>query len=88
MSELKDGSQESGFRSQNKHTPELTKANERIIEKLPEGWFKPEDLSYAIRCREYRCQRLEKAGILESRVVGKNIYSLYSEYRKIKAGGK
>ncbi|MEI8244600.1 MAG: hypothetical protein WCI51_02150 [Lentisphaerota bacterium] len=65
-----------------KQPPKLTKADERIIETLPEGWFKPEDLSYAIRCREYRCQRLERAGILQSRVAGKNIYSLYSEYCK------
>jgi hypothetical protein len=49
----------------------LTKADEEAIEYIPtDHWFCAWDLTYKIRAWEYRCQRLEKAGILKSRIVG------------------
>jgi len=58
----------------------MTSADREAMAKCPSGWFKPEMLPPVIRCRDYRCERLEKAGVLKSRVMGESPDGLYREY--------
>jgi hypothetical protein len=61
----------------------LSKADMDALARMPEGWFCVDEVPYMVRCPGYRCQRLEKRGKLESRVVGDNPRELTREYRKI-----
>lgn len=51
-----------------KETP--SKADLTALERMPEGWFDAMDLPGVIRCPRFRCDRLEKRGLLESKYVG------------------
>lgn len=61
--------------------PILTQADMEAMAEMPKkGWFDPGGL--LTRRPWYRCKRLEKAGVLEWRVVGRYPH-LKSEYRRI-----
>lgn len=62
--------------------PKVTQADTQALDEMPnDGWFDPHALPSYIRRPLYRCQRLEKAGLLESRVEGR--YPLLStRYRR------
>ena len=64
-----------------KESSVLTRADKAAIERIPDGWFNALNLSYMVRAKEFRCGRLEKMGILESRIVGE-YPKLSREYRK------
>lgn len=68
-------------------TKPLTATDEAILKRSPEGWFQPRDLPTDITRREYRCERLEEAGVLKSKVVGE-YPALYREYCKIRIEDK
>ncbi len=60
----------------------LTEADKDALYVTPNDWFCPDDLPYPrVKRALYRCERLEKAGYLEWRVVG-NWPSLKRLYRK------
>ncbi len=62
---------------------DITEADKKAMAMLPDGWFFPEhDCTFLIRSPRYRCQRLEEAGILESKVEGDDIRNLRTLYRK------
>lgn len=62
-------------------TKSLSLADEAARRILPEGWFRIGDLPSELLRPAYRCERLEKAGVLKSRVVGQ-FPSLHREYHK------
>ena len=49
---------------------ELTTVDKEVLEECPDGWFEYRDLCYSIKRRDYRCRRLEDAGMLKSKIVG------------------
>lgn len=48
----------------------LTDADKYALEHMPNGWFLPENLTHAIKNREYRCNRLKNMGLLRIRAIG------------------
>lgn len=63
-------------------TKPLTATDNAILKRLPEGWFQARDLPIDITRRDYRCERLEEAGLLKSKVVGE-YPALHREYCKV-----
>jgi hypothetical protein len=62
---------------------QLTEADRRALERLPDGdWFSIHEVSYMVRCPRYRCDRLVEKGALEWRVTGEYPH-LESEYKKL-----
>lgn len=59
----------------------LTKADEAAIREMPDDWFSAWSLTY-VKNPRYRCERLEAAGVLETRVVGA-FPDLTTEFRKV-----
>lgn len=66
----------------------LTKADKEALSELPErGWFDARFVS-SINRPIYRCERLEQAGYLSSKIVG-TFPSLHREYtRELSIKGK
>ena len=67
---------------------ELTKTDKDVIARLPDGWFIPSDLYVFIQRKQYRCERLEKLGVLESRIkLGEPLTAwwLPLQYRKVQS---
>jgi len=48
----------------------LTTVDKEILKECPNGWFESLDLSPCIKNRDYRCRRLEDAGLLKTKIVG------------------
>lgn len=48
----------------------MTDADRKALERLPDGWFKRDDVSYIVRCPEYRLQRLVDRGKVERKIEG------------------
>ena len=68
----------------NKQLEALTAADSEALEVLPSGeWFAA--IHLPINRPQYRCERLEKHGKLESRVTGEYPH-LCREYRKLPGG--
>lgn len=61
---------------------ETTNLDREIYAALPDGWFQAFDLK--MNKPQYRCERLEKCGLIERRVTGK-YPDLVSEFRKKEA---
>lgn len=68
--------------------PVLTHADKDALERMPaKKWFKIGELSFMIRNRRWRCDRLTAFGLLESKVVGSFPYELETVFRKRQNGG-
>lgn len=61
----------------------LTEADTHALSRMPNGWFRADDLPPVVRSPRYRCERLTERGTLEWRVVGEYPH-LESEWRKVK----
>lgn len=48
----------------------MTAADKDTLKYIPDGWFIARSLPCMVRRPDYRCERLKKAGVLESRVIG------------------
>lgn len=60
----------------------MTSVDKEMLAEMPSGkWFNILDLPYVIRNPAFRCKRLVKAGVLESRVVGE-FPNIKTEYWK------
>lgn len=60
----------------------MTESDKRTLKYIPEGWFCAEDLNTILTRRDYRCQRLEKLGVLRKRVIG-HFPTIKTEYCKV-----
>lgn len=58
----------------------LTKADIESLSLLPSGWFSAEHLPF--NRPMYRCERLERLGKLQSRVLG-TYPNIYREYKRL-----
>lgn len=59
----------------------LTEADKDALSVMPNDWFFAQDLPYPrVKRSDYRCDRLVKAGLLESRVV-ESAFCLKRQYR-------
>ncbi|MCV2510188.1 hypothetical protein RKT74_13485 [Leclercia pneumoniae] len=58
----------------------LIAADAEALNKLPSGWFTAEHLPF--NRPMYRCERLEKCGKLQSRVLG-TYPNIWREYKRI-----
>lgn len=67
-------------------TNALTKADKAALNEMPDGWFSAWSLTY-VKNPRYRCERLEAAGVLETRVVGA-FPDLTTEFRKVPSNAK
>ena len=60
----------------------MTEADKDALNRMPDGWFEALSLPYMVKRPTYRCERLEKAGFISSRIVG--VYpNIRREYCKI-----
>lgn len=59
----------------------LTKADKEAFVKMPDLWFEPRELPSIVKNPWFRCERLEKMGLLYTQIVGEypNIKRLYKK---------
>jgi len=55
----------------------MTKVDRETLSKLPPGWFLSRELSFAIKNKDYRCERLFALGQIDRRNIGNGM-----EYRR------
>jgi len=57
-------------------------ADKAAFGELPEDWFKADRVSYRVVNPAWRCKRLVKCGLLETRLSGIMPYEVHREFRK------
>jgi len=68
----------------NKHVV-FTRADREALKKMPDLWFEPRELPSIVKNPWFRCERLERFGLLFTQVVGEypNLKRMYKKQGKI-----